>query len=129
MVYSSSVPSVPSGFDFAAANAKVTENYVKLSELPINSILGALLAKKVILPKQKEEMEAIPIESKRMEYLLDKVIYPSLNLEVGIKFKHLLEVMEESKDVMFTAMARKLGTYIATYVAIYNGKSYAVKNF
>ena len=103
--------SVLTGFDFAAANAKVTANYVELTELPINSILGALRAKKVILPRQKEEIEVISLERKRMEYLLDKIITPSLNIQVSIKFKDLLEVMEQSDDVIFKHMAQKLGTH------------------
>ena len=93
------------GFDFAAASAKITTNYVELTQLPINSILGALWAKKVILPRQKEEIEAIPLQSNRMEYLIDSVINPSLNV---IKFKGLLEVMEQSEDVMFKSMAQNL---------------------
>ena len=99
------------GFDYAAANAKITEYYVQLTGLPINSILRALRAKKVILANEKDEIEIIPLQSKRMEYLLDNVIIRSLNNKVGIKFKGFLEVMEESDDVMFTSMAKKLGMY------------------
>ena len=99
------------GFDYTAANAKITANYVELTELPINLILGALRAEKVILAKQKEEIEIILLQSKRMEYLLDNIISPSLNNKVGIKFKGFLEVMEQSEDVMFTSMAQKLGMY------------------
>ena len=103
--------SILTGFDFAAANAKVTANYDELTELPINSILGALRAKKVILPRQKEEIEVISLERKRMEYILDKIITPSLNVQVSIKFKGLLEVMEQSEDVVFKRLAQKLGTH------------------
>ena len=103
--------SILTGFDFAAASAKVTANYVELTELPINSILGALREKEVILPRQKEEIEVIPLQSKRMEYLLDNIITPSLNVKVGFKFKGLLEVMEQSEDVVFKPMAQKLGTH------------------
>ena len=103
--------SILTGFDFAAASAKVTANYVELTELPINSILGALRAKEVILPWQKEEIEVISLERKRMEYLLDKIIIPSLNVQVSIKFEGLLEVMEQSEDVVFKRLAQKLGTH------------------
>ena len=103
--------SILTGFDFAAARAKVTANYVELTKLPINSILGALRAKEVILPWQKEEIEVISLERKRMEYLLDKIITPSLNVQVSIKFKGLLEVMEQSEDVVFIHLAQKLGTH------------------
>ena len=66
-----------------------------------------------------------------MEHLLDNIITPSLNIKVGIKFKGLLEVMEQSEDVMFKSMAQKLGTHaqiimIDTYSILYSpgiGKS------
>ena len=106
------IPSVLTGFDYAAANAKITKSYVELTELPINSILGALRAKKIILPKEKEEIEAIPSQSKRMEYLLDNIIAPSIKAKVGIKFKGLLEVMEDSEDLVFNSVAQKLGMYV-----------------
>ena len=57
-------------------------------------------------------MEVLALQSKRMEYLLDDVITPSLRSEIGVKFKGLLEVMEQNEDVMFTSMAQKLGTYM-----------------
>ena len=100
---------IVSGFDYAGASAKITANYVELTELPINSILSALLANKVITRREKEIMEIKPIQSARVEYLLDKVIAPSLEHKIGIKYKKFLEVMENSGDVMFENMAKKLG--------------------
>ena len=44
-----------------------------------------------------------------MEYLLDKIIVPSLNVGVAVKYKRFLEVMERSGNVVFTSMAQKLG--------------------
>ena len=57
-------------------------------------------------------METMTLESARMEYLLDKIIAPSLSSKIGTKFKGFLEVMENSDDVMFNSMAQKLGMYI-----------------
>ena len=46
-----------------------------------------------------------------MEHLLDKIILPSLRVNVPVKYKRFLEVMERNEDVMFTSMAQRLGTY------------------
>ena len=108
-MYLLAILSILTGFDYAATIAKITANYDELTKLPINSILIALRIKGVILPWQKEEIEAILLQSKRMEYLLDMIIMPSLKVAVAIKFKCLLEVMEQNDDVIFKYMAYKLG--------------------
>lgn len=100
------------GFDCATAISQITTNYVEITNLPINSILRELFAKKVIGHKEKEEMETLPMQSSRMEHLLDRIIFPSLKNDVSIKFKRFLEVMENSGDVSFTTMAKTLGMYI-----------------
>ena len=99
-------------FDYDDANEKITANYVKLTKLPINSILCELREKKVITLKEKETMETMTSESARMQHLLDKIIVPSLSNKIGIKFKNFLEIMEKSEDVMFTSMAQNLGMHI-----------------
>ena len=71
-----------------------------------------LFAREVITFRQKEMIEVIPLQSQRMEYLLDKIIIPTLALKISPKFKSLLEVMEESDDEKLTSMAEKLGTYM-----------------
>ena len=63
----------------------------------------------VILPEQKQKIETLPMESARMEYLLDEIIVPSLNCKVSTKFMGLLKVMKKSDDVMFNSVAQKLG--------------------
>ena len=47
-----------------------------------------------------------------MEYLLDKIIIPSLEIEFVTKFKAFLEVMENDDDGLFKGMARTLGMYL-----------------
>ena len=74
-------------------------------------MLGKLFAKEVITPIEKETMEkTLPLRSKKIEYLLDGVITPSLANNVTVKFKGFLEVMEESGDSILINMANKLGT-------------------
>ena len=99
-------------FDCASARSQITELYTDITNLPINKILGELLRSKVILDKEKEVIETISVESKRMEHLLDKIILPSLRLNVPVKYKRFLEVMERNEDVMFTSMAQRLGMYV-----------------
>ena len=107
------------GFDYNSALAKITENYVKLTALPINDIIGELRAKKVITPKEKETIEeTITLQSRRMEHLLDKIIIPSLKNKVGIKFKAFLEVLEDYDDQMLNRMAVTLGKYTMTYIYV-----------
>ena len=84
-----------------------------------------LFAREVITFRQKEMIEVIPLQSQRMEYLIDKIIIPTLTFNISTKFKSLLEVMEESGDDKLTSMAEKLGmyryvvTYISNYATIY----------
>ena len=61
------------------------------------------------MDKEKAVIETLPLEDKRMEYLLDKIIIPSLKVNVSVKYKRFLEVMERSGNVVFTSMAQKLG--------------------
>ena len=78
-------------FNFAATKAKITANYVEIVNLPIELIRRDLFAREVITFRQKEMIEVIPLQSQRMEYLLDKIIIPTLalksaqNLRVSLK--------------------------------------------
>ena len=108
------------GFDFATTKAKITANYVEIVNLPIELIRRDLFAREVITSRQKEMIETIPLQSQRMEYLLDKIIIPTLTFNISTKFKSLLEVMEESGDEKLTAMAVKLGTYIKETILTIN---------
>ena len=100
------------GFDFAATKAKITANYVKLVNLPIELIRRDLFAREVITYRQKEMMETIPLQSQRMEYLLDNIIIPTIAFNISTKFKSFLEVMEESGDEKLTSMAEKFGKFL-----------------
>ena len=83
--------------------------YHEITNLPIDSMLGKLLAKKVILEKEKEIIGTIPIKSDKMEYFLDNIINPSLANNVAEKFEGFLEVMEESGDPILIDMAKRVG--------------------
>ena len=61
------------------------------------------------MDKEKTHIETLPLEDKRVEYLLDRIIIPSLKVGVAVKYKRFLEVMEKHENVVFTSMAKKLG--------------------
>ena len=104
-----SCPLILTGFDFVAAKAKIVANYVEITDLPINLILQELHKKKVILSRQMETIEAKSLQSNRMEYLLDKIILPSLEMKINTNYYRFLEVMENSGNEKLTSMAQKLG--------------------
>ena len=99
-------------FTFDTAISQITTNYVEITYLPINSMLRELLAKKVIQFREKEEIEVKPLQTSRMEHLLDGIIIPSLRTKVSIKYKRFLEVLEKSGNDSCTTMAKILGMYI-----------------
>lgn len=47
-------------------------------------------------------------DRERMEYIIDRIIIPSLENKHIKKFKGLLETMEKSDDSLLTDMAKKL---------------------
>ena len=70
-----------------------------------------MYSKGVVTLKEKQKIKAITnsVESDRMEYFLDNIITPSLTVNVTIKFKGFLEVMEQSGDSTLVSMAVQLG--------------------
>ena len=90
-------------------------NYDELTYLPINSMLGKLYSKEIITFKEKEMIESIPTQSKRMVYFLDEIIIRSLAVNVDVKFRRFIKVMMESGDPTLTTMAAKLIKYVSYY--------------
>ena len=96
-------------YDCSTVNVNIQKNYKKLTYLPINSMLGSLYNKGVITLEEKQRITANPVEIDRMMYFLDRVIIPSLILNVDMKFKGFLEVMNESGDSTLLSMVANLG--------------------
>ena len=103
-------------FDCSTAKENVKDNYVKLTNLPINLMINQLYSKGVITDEEKLKIEALSLEIDRMKYFLDHILLPSLKNDVAIKFKGFLEVMEESDNSILTSMAKMLGMYASMYV-------------
>ena len=90
--------------------------YNDLINLNATAMLPNLYAKRVISLEEKDTISLTkPLERDKMQYLLDKIIVPSLQAGVIQKFELLLEVMEGSEDVVTRNVAQQLGIYIASY--------------
>ena len=78
-------------------------------------MLGKLYSKESITFKDKERIEANPVESDRMKHFIDYIIAPSLKANVIIKFKGFVDVLMESGDPTLMFIAAKLGMQVTQY--------------
>ena len=89
---------------------------LNLINLNTTAMLPSLYAKSVITLVDKETISLTKaLECDKMQYLLDQIIIPSLQVGVIQKFKLFLEVMGKSEDVVTKTMAQKLGTYVGSH--------------
>ena len=89
---------------------KVKDNYENLIKLNTTVMLASLYAKGVITLVEKDTITLTkPLERDKMQYLLDSIIVPSLEVGVFQKFKLFLEVMEKSEDAVTRTVAQRLG--------------------
>ena len=93
---------------------KLKDCYEDLINLDTTVMLGSLFAKGVITLVEKDTISITkPLERDKMQYLLDKIIIPSLQAGVIEKFKLFLEVLESNEDIVARTVAKRLGNYIA----------------
>ena len=59
-----------------------------------------------------EVIQTKSLQSDRMEYIIDKIIVPNLDMKIGTNYYKLLEVMEKSGNNKLSSMAQKLGMYV-----------------
>ena len=71
----------------------------------------SLYANDVITTKQKDII-ANKIGHDKMEYLIVKIVVPSLQQGFGKKYKYFLKAMEDSEDTDLQDTAKILGMYI-----------------
>ena len=91
---------------------KLKDNYNDLIILNATVMLPNLYAKGVITSVDKDNISGIkPLERDKMQYLLDRIIIPSLQTGVLHKLKLFVEVMKESEDTVTRTMARRLGMH------------------
>ena len=95
----------------SGAQRRIKEAYTQLTNLNVTAMSGSLYARDVITLRQKKQINSIPIESDKMEYLLDEVIIPSLLAGRIEKFRLFLEVMEQSDDPVIKSVGKDLGMF------------------
>ena len=96
-------------FDCYTAKDNVKANYDKLTKLNIEKILDKLLSKGIITTDEKKMIDSKPASRDKMIYFLDGVITASLLNDISIKFRGLVEVLEESGDSTMMDLAKQLG--------------------
>ena len=85
------------------------KNYQALTTLNADAVVVGLYQRDVITSEEKEIIEGISLRSKKMEYIIDKIIIPSLKAEIIKKFKNFLEAMEDSEDTTVKDVGSRLG--------------------
>ena len=96
-------------YDCATAVVNVTEHYHELLYLSINPMLSKLFSKGAMFQEEYLKIKAIPAEINRMEYFLDHIILPSLQVGYDKRFRIFFELMNQSGDSTLISMAAKLG--------------------
>ena len=94
-------------FNCSIAIENITNNYDKLTIVPVKSILVKLISKRVVSIEQKQRINALLCNSEKVEYILDEVIIPELRSGKAKKFKGFLEAMEESDELPIVVLAKK----------------------
>ena len=98
---------------YASEVQKLKDCYDDLINIDTTVMLDSLYAKDVITLVDKETISKTkPLKREKMRYLLDQIIIPSLQVGVIEKFKHFLEVLESSDDIVTRTVAQRLGSYV-----------------
>ena len=90
---------------------RIKTYYTDLTNVQISLILPQLYAKNVIILQEKLKIETLKSESDKMQYILDKIITPSLKIEMQ-KF----EGFRQTLGIINSELFKRLGKYIM-YVA------------
>ena len=93
--------------NYEAALNYTRKNYTRLIHLVISEdLVQNLYQDRVITLNEKKKIQKE--EEKRMEYLLDEVIIPSLEAKTGQKYINLMKLMKNSDDTSLNAVASEL---------------------
>ena len=85
----------------------MTKHYVRLTHISIyDEVIKHLFMEHVISRKQKIEIQNL--EDDRMERLLDKIIFPSLEAETRQKYISFINIMLRSDDSSLRDVASEL---------------------
>ena len=94
--------------DCTAARATVQEQYDKLICLPVDNLLPSLFTNTVVTFEQKEEIEEMLENKKKMGAILSLIIR-GLDNGVPVLYNGFLKVLKESEDLLTRKLAKNLG--------------------
>lgn len=84
--------------------------------LPINSMVGLLYASKIITFHELKEIQNLLPESRKVIFLLDNVLLPSLHVGMVDKYKAFVALLkkkgEDEDDAVLTKLSKDLGMLI-----------------
>ncbi|XP_065905030.1 uncharacterized protein [Dysidea avara] len=95
------------------AMQKLRRHCDALTKLSITSILGSLFAEGVITRYDKMLIETKSLESDRVTYLLDDVLYRSLLVGVMDKYTGFVKVLEQKGEEEYDMVMEKLANSLA----------------
>ena len=103
------------GFDYTGTAKLLRRQLDKYKKLNYDGMKTLLYANEVITTDQESIIDS-KIGHGKMEYLIVKIIIPSLELGNGKKYKKFLEAMEKSEDTDLQDAAKELGRLIFMHV-------------
>ena len=88
---------------------RVKDIYQALMRINADAILSTLLSRDVITFDEKGMFATKALQREKMQYLIDDIIVPSLEVGLMEKFKNFLEVLESSDDITINAIGKQIG--------------------
>lgn len=97
-----------------AIDAKAAENAIRsmfmvlIDGLPTDSLMPALIEKRVVTTTNKEKMDSMSSQIEKTVHLLNKIVIPSLKAKVLLAFEGFLEAVKESEELVCKSLAKDL---------------------
>lgn len=85
-----------------------TKFYVRLTELPINDIIGELYANNLLPGDHKSKVKSLSTPKDKAQHFLDEVIQPSLKIGYTEQFDILISIMESSDNGTLKHLAKEI---------------------
>ena len=93
--------------DCSGAAEKLRAHYTSITQLSID--FGMLFSKDVITLFEKKTIDNIEMKNKKIEFLLDEILIPSLSVGMIDKYTRFIKVLKESKDSLLNQTANIIG--------------------
>ena len=82
--------------------------YVRLTEVPINDMIGELYANNLLPGDHKPKVESLSTQKEKAQHFLDEVIKPSLKIGYTIQFDIFIRIMESSDNGTLKHLAKEI---------------------